>query len=56
MCHLLFSLFPKGGSAMSEENAKKEKKTVDKIIYLQFAGNEVSLDEGEAAIKETMFP
>ena len=52
MYRLLFSLFPKGGSAMSEKKAKKEKKTVDKTIYLQFAGKEVSLDEVEAAIKE----
>lgn len=37
---------------MSEEAIKKEKKPVEKTIYLQFAGKEISIDEIEAAIKE----
>ena len=37
---------------MSEEKAKKEKKTAEKAIYLQFAGKEVSINEVEAAIME----
>ena len=37
---------------MSEEKAKKEKKTADKTIYLQYGGKEISIDKVEAAIKE----
>lgn len=37
---------------MSEEKAKKEKKPVEKTIYLQFDGKEVSIDAVEEAIKE----
>lgn len=37
---------------MSEEKSKKDKKPVEKMIYLQFAGKEVSLLEIEAAIRD----
>ena len=37
---------------MAEEKTKKGKKPVEKTIYLQFSGHEVSLDEIETAIME----
>ena len=37
---------------MAEEKAKKAKKAVKKTIYLQFSGQEVSVDEIESAIME----
>ena len=37
---------------MAEEKAKKAKKAVEKTIYLQFSGQEVSVDEIESAIME----
>ncbi len=37
---------------MAEEKTKREKKPIEKSIYLQFAGKEVSVDTVEAAIKE----
>ena len=36
---------------MSEEKAKKEKKPVEKCIYLQFAGKEISIEAVETAVK-----
>ena len=37
---------------MADEKSKKEKKTVTKTVYLQFAGREVSIEEAEARIME----
>ena len=37
---------------MPDEKNKKEKKSVDKTIYLQYAGKEISIDAVEAAINE----
>ena len=37
---------------MSEEKVKKDKKSIDKSIYLQYAGQEVSIDDIIAAVRE----
>ncbi len=37
---------------MSAEKPKREKKPVEKTIYLQFAGKEVSIDDIEDSIME----
>ena len=37
---------------MSEDKSNKEKRSLEKTIYLQFCGKEVALDEVEAAIKK----
>ena len=37
---------------MSVEKSKNEKKILEKTVYLQYAGKEVSIDTVEKAVKE----
>jgi hypothetical protein len=37
---------------MAEEKGKKGKKSIEKTIYLQYSGHEMSIDEIESAIME----
>ncbi len=47
---------PRGGGIMTEEKKeekkKENKKSIDKIIYLQFADREIKLDDVECMVLE----